>query len=72
MQYEQLTLTNMKTIWRFIKRTWYKLDRYSPFYSMAFGKFRVLYRDGQRTIPMDYKTAKDYAKMFGGKVIDNF
>lgn len=55
-----------------IKRMWYKCFRYSPFYMTAFGKFRVLYKDGQKTIPMDYKTAKDYAKIFGGKVIDNF
>lgn len=55
-----------------IKRFWYKRQRHTPFYAIAFGKFRVLYNDGYKSIPMDYNTAKEYAGIFGGKVIDNF
>lgn len=35
----------------------------------ARGKWRVLYSDGTRSIPMAHGTAKDYASMFGGSVV---
>ena len=62
----------MRNIVRFIKRQWHKLETLTPFYMDALGKFRVKYNDGRISRPMDYATAKDYAEMFGGKVIDNF
>lgn len=34
-----------------------------------YGKYRVLYPDGQISQPFDRSTARDYASMFGGKVI---
>lgn len=57
---------------RWIKRQWYKQFNYSPFWETAYGKFRVLYKDGKRSIPMTWKNANSYATIFGGKVIDNF
>ena len=57
---------------RWIKRQWYKHDQYSPFYMSCYGKFKVIYNSGRESIPVDYKTAKVYAKIFGGKIIDNF
>lgn len=32
-------------------------------------QYSVLYNDGQRSIPMTKGVAKDYAAIFGGKVI---
>jgi hypothetical protein len=33
------------------------------------GRFYVLYPDGDKTHSLDYKTAKNYASIFRGKVI---
>lgn len=35
----------------------------------ARGRFFVLYNDGEKSMPMDHSTARDYAEIFGGKVI---
>jgi hypothetical protein len=34
-----------------------------------YGRFYVRYNDNEKSMPMDYSTAKDYADIFGGKVI---
>lgn len=57
---------------RYILREWYKCYRYSTFYQVVYGKFKVEYPDGKLTHPMDYDTAKNYSEIFGGKIIDNF
>ena len=36
--------------------------------SYYYGKFYVVYPDGQRSSKMDYRTAKEYQQIFGGKV----
>lgn len=59
--------------WRNIKRVWYKMQfRDSLMEGMIYGKFRAKYKDGQVSIKMYYKTAKNYADIFGGEVIDAF
>lgn len=35
----------------------------------GFGNWRVIYPDEKQSMPMRYDTAKDYAKMFVGKVV---
>ena len=38
---------------------------------LCFGnpKWQVIYNDGNKSIPMHYDVACDYADMFGGKVV---
>ncbi len=36
--------------------------------ALNLGNWRVVYPDGNRSRPMCYETAKDYAKMFGGHI----
>lgn len=72
----QQPITAEETITRKLKRFWYKLtgptkDRALYIHSM-YGKFRVLYSDGNKSQPFGYSVAKDYAEMFNGTVIDNF
>lgn len=66
----------MKTIKRiiyFLRREYYKLFVYENRGDDAmFGRFRVLYPDGKRTQRMCYKSAKTYADLFKGKIIDDF
>ena len=62
----------MRNTIRWVKRQWYKIFYYSPYWESAYGKFRVLYKDGAKSVPMCYKNAKSYAEIFNGKVIDNF
>lgn len=58
---------------RWILRQWYKIPYYDSREDNAFyGKFRVLYNDGEQSIPMCWKVANEYANIFGGVVIDNF
>lgn len=60
-------------IFRFPLRQFYKLWHYDSREKNAFrGKFRVLYNDGRKSEKMCYSVAKDYAEIFGGKVIDAF
>lgn len=59
---------------RKILRWWYKMQIIKGCVDnhRRKGKFRVKYPDGEISQPFDYKTAKDYRDIFGGKVIDNF
>ena len=59
---------------QWIRRQLYKLwDHDGALYRHAIhGKFRVEYPDGQLSQRFSYRVAKNYAKMFGGKVIDAF
>ena len=49
---------------------WWHKQKYcdSLLQGRMYGKFYVKYPDGQRSINMYYKTAKDYASIFGGEV----
>jgi len=38
-------------------------------FNRAKGKYRVLYNDGVKSIPMCYDVAFDYSNIFGGSVI---
>lgn len=57
---------------RAIKRVWYMFEYLTPTTMIERGKFKVRYQDGEYSHNMDYTTAKQYAKMFDGKVVDNF
>ena len=35
----------------------------------AYGRFKVIYSDGQHSQPMTYNVAKGYASIFDGKVV---
>ena len=60
-------------IGRFFLRQYYKLFFYEGRgNNRSKGKFRVLYDDGRCSEKMCYKVAKDYASIFGGKVLDAF
>lgn len=58
---------------RFFLRQYYKLFFYEGRgNNRSKGKFKVLYNDGRYSENMCYKVAKDYASIFGGKVLDAF
>jgi hypothetical protein len=60
-------------ITRFFLRQYYKLFFYeSRGSNRNKGKFRVLYNDGRTSERMCYKAAKDYASIFGGRVLNAF
>ena len=60
-------------IYRFFLRQFYKIAHYeSRGEDGARGKFRVKYNDGKISQKMCYGNAKNYAEIFGGKVIDAF
>lgn len=40
--------------------------------AILYGKFRVKYKDDQVSVRMYYRTAKDYASIFGGEILDDF
>lgn len=63
----------LRLIGRWILRQFYKIPDYDSRGDNAYyGKFRVVYLDGRESAKMSWRTAKGYAKMFGGKVIDAF
>ena len=58
---------------RFFLRQYYKLFFYEGRgNNRSKGKFKVLYNDGRYSENMCYKVAKDYASIFGGRVLDAF
>lgn len=59
---------------RWIKRQIYKCFYYAPVSQQRIhGKFKVYYPDvDQYSRPMNYGSAKVYAGIFEGKVVDNF
>ena len=60
-------------ICRFFLRKFYKIPQYESRGDDAlYGKFRVKYNDGKISQKMCYCNARDYAKMFGGIVVDAF
>jgi hypothetical protein len=60
-------------ICRFFLRQFYKIPQYESRGDDAmYGKFRVKYNDGKISQKMCYRNARDYAKMFGGIVLDAF
>lgn len=63
-------------VWRFISRICFILfERQSELFAFqsAYGHFRVRYNDdGRVSQKMTYWTARNYAKMFKGKVEDVF
>jgi len=62
-----------KTIFRFIKRQYYKLFDYdSRQDNDSKGKFRVKYIDGSTTTKMSFWAAKTYSELFNGTIIDAF
>ena len=62
-----------RVITRFFLRQYYKLFFYEGRgNNRNKGKFRVLYNDGRISERMCYKVAKDYASIFGGRVLDAF
>jgi hypothetical protein len=62
-----------RVITRFFLRQYYKLFFYEGRGdNRNKGKFRVLYNDGRTSERMCYKVAKDYASIFGGRVLDAF
>ena len=67
-------ISKLKRVGRFLLRNYYKLFDYqdSLYNHSIYGKFRVEYEDGRKSQSMSWKCANDYAKMFKGKVIDNF
>jgi len=66
-------LNILAVISRFFLRQYYKLLFYEGRGSnRSKGKFKVLYNDGRYSENMCYKVAKDYASIFGGKVLDAF
>ena len=70
-QNQQSCLTDV--IVRFFKRQYYKLFTYHNRGDDAmFGKFRVLYNDGKISQKMCWSSAKTYAEIFEGKIIDAF
>lgn len=63
----------LPVISRFFLRQYYKLFFYEGRgNNRSKGKFKVLYNDGRYSENMCYKVAKDYASIFGGKVMDAF
>lgn len=63
----------MERLFRFIKRQFYKLSYYESRGDDAiFGKFRVVYNDGNISQKMCLDSAKTYSSVFGGKIIDAF
>lgn len=59
----------MKSIVRRFFVWWHKQKyRESLLAGRMYGKFYVRYPDGKRSILMYYKTAKDYAEIFGGEL----
>jgi hypothetical protein len=62
-----------RVITRFFLRQYYKLFFYEGRGNNRNKvKFRVLYNDGRTSERMCYKVAKDYASIFGGRVLDAF
>jgi hypothetical protein len=63
----------MGKIIRFLKREYYKLFYYESRGNDAmFGKFRVKYKDGKISQKMCWHSAKNYASIFNGEIIDAF
>ena len=63
----------MKNFIRFLKRQYYKLFYYESRGDDAmFGKFRVRYKDGKISQKMCWSSAKTYASIFNGEIIDAF
>lgn len=63
----------IKYIGRFLLRQYYKLSFYEGRgNNRNKGKFKVLYNDNRMSENMCYNVAKDYASIFGGRVIDGF
>ena len=60
----------MQRFWQAIKRHFHKWPDSAGLLStqQAYGKWYVLYSNGERSQRFYYRTAKDYAKMFGGEV----
>jgi hypothetical protein len=56
---------------RWLRRQWHKIPGGTRlrYISEEQGHWRVLYPDGNRTTRMFYREAKNYAEIFGGKVI---
>ncbi len=66
-------LNILAVISRFFLRQYYKLFFYEGRGNNRIkGKFKVLYNDGRYSENMCYKVTKDYASIFGGKVMDAF
>jgi hypothetical protein len=57
---------------RRLKRWWYILFNDGCQDVTPNGKFRVLYLTGEESMRFNYDGAKNWAKMFGGTVIDAF
>jgi len=55
------------SIWLLISRD--KGETGNQLIEYQWGRFRVIYISGERTVPMSYSSAVDYAKIFDGKVI---
>lgn len=63
----------IKMIIRKVKRSFYKRAYCESLYlGQSLGKFYVRYTDGSKSIKMYFKTASNYAELFGGEVIDAF
>lgn len=60
----KLTIT---TVWRWVVKQYDKLES-SPGLIRS-GQWYVRYNDGTRTHRMTYDVCKDYADIFGGKVV---
>ncbi len=55
-----------------IKSYLYRFEKLSLPEQIQSGKFYVKYKDGMKSHSMDYKTAKHYAKMYDGIIINNW